>query len=68
MSSTALCESFAPDFLVRLTNGLMLVLEVKGQQSDESRAKRKALEEWVNAVNAHGGFGRMGDRCGVRAG
>ncbi len=35
----------------------MLVLEVKGQDSDESRAKRQALVEWVNAVNQHGGFG-----------
>ncbi|MEX2138602.1 MAG: DEAD/DEAH box helicase family protein [Pirellulales bacterium] len=51
-------RKFRPDFLVRLTSGLTLVLEVKGQQTDESRAKRKSLEEWVKAVNAHGGFGR----------
>jgi type III restriction enzyme len=51
-------RKFRPDFLVRLVSGLMLVLEVKGQQTDESRAKRKALDEWVGAVKAYGGFAR----------
>jgi type III restriction enzyme len=46
-----------PDFLVRLTNGKTLVLEIKGQDSPQNRAKRKALREWVAAVNAVGGFG-----------
>ena len=35
----------------------MLILEVKGRDSDQDRTKRRFLEEWVNAVNAHGGFG-----------
>jgi type III restriction enzyme len=48
---------YRPDFLVRLKNGVMLVLEVKGQDSAKDRAKRAALAEWVKAVNAHGGFG-----------
>lgn len=47
-----------PDFLVRLTNGTMLVLEVKGQDSAQNKAKRAALEEWTRAVTQHGGFGR----------
>jgi type III restriction enzyme len=50
-------RKYRPDFLVRLANGAMLVLEVKGQDSAEHRAKRQALEEWVAAVNMHGGFG-----------
>jgi len=49
---------YRPDFLVRLTNGTTLVLEVKGQDTPQDRAKRSALAEWVSAVNAHGGFGR----------
>lgn len=49
---------YRPDFLVKLMNGTMLVLEVKGQNSEENRAKWAALDEWVQAVNAHGGFGR----------
>jgi type III restriction enzyme len=49
---------FRPDFLVRLTNGVRLVLEVKGQDTPKDRAKRAYLAEWVEAVNEHGGFGR----------
>jgi type III restriction enzyme len=50
-------RKYRPDFLIRLADGTMLVLEVKGQDDDEQRAKRRFLEEWVAAVNAHGGFG-----------
>ena len=51
-------HKFRPDFLIRLTNGTMLVLEVKGQDTQQNKAKRKSLDEWVQAVNGHGGFGR----------
>ena len=50
-------HKFRPDYLIRLTNGVNLVLEVKGQDSAQDQAKRDYLDEWVNAVNAHGGFG-----------
>jgi type III restriction enzyme len=36
----------------------MLVLEVKGQDSQENQTKREFLDEWVRAVNEQGGFGR----------
>ncbi len=36
----------------------MLVLEVKGQDSQEQQTKREFLSEWVRAVNGHGGFGK----------
>lgn len=48
---------FIPDFLVRLGNGKTLVLEIKGEDSPQDKAKRDALAEWVRAVNAAGGFG-----------
>jgi type III restriction enzyme len=51
-------RNFIPDYLVRLKNGKTLVLEVKGQDSDQNRAKRDSMAQWVEAVNAHGGFGR----------
>lgn len=51
-------RKYRPDFLIRLANGTMLVLEVKGQDSEEAKAKRHFLDEWVKAVNQHGGFGR----------
>ena len=34
------------------------MLEVKGRYDDEAKAKRVALDEWIDAVNSHGGFGK----------
>jgi type III restriction enzyme len=51
-------RKYRPDFLVRLKNGAFLVLETKGQDTEQDRVKRRYLEEWIQAVNAHGGFGR----------
>jgi type III restriction enzyme len=51
-------RKFRPDFLVRLTSGLMLVLEVKGEETPRDKTKRRFLAEWVKAVNQHGEFGR----------
>lgn len=48
---------FIPDFIVRLTNGKTLALEIKGEDSPQNKAKRDALAEWVKAVNTAGGFG-----------
>lgn len=50
-------KKYRPDFLIRLVNGVNLVLEVKGQDTQENRSKRRFLDEWVTAVNEHGGFG-----------
>lgn len=33
------------------------MLEIKGQDSEQYKAKRDALDLWVRGVNAHGGFG-----------
>ena len=51
-------RKYRPDFIIRMDSGVHLVLEVKGQDSNENRTKRRFLDEWVNAVNAQGGFGR----------
>lgn len=51
-------QKYRPDFLIRLATGKMLVLEVKGQDNQKDRTKRECLDEWVRAVNEHGGFGR----------
>ena len=48
---------YVPDFLVRYQSGKTLVLEIKGEDSPQDQAKRQALDQWVQAVNAHGGFG-----------
>jgi len=51
-------RKYRPDFLVRLANGKFLVLETKGQNTEQDKVKRRYLEEWTRAVNAHGGFGQ----------
>jgi type III restriction enzyme len=50
-------RKYRPDFLIRLTNGRMLVLEIKGQDDQQNQTKRKFLDEWCRAVNEQGGFG-----------
>jgi hypothetical protein len=35
----------------------MPVLEIKAQDSEANRVKRRSLDEWVRTVNGHGGFG-----------
>jgi len=50
-------HKYRPDFLVRMRKGQMLILETKGQGGSEVQAKKMAAEEWVRAVNAHGGYG-----------
>ena len=56
-------RKYWPDYLIRLANGTMLVLEVKGRAREEDRTKRRFMEEWCKAVSDHGGFGRW--ECAV---
>lgn len=51
-------RKYWPDFLIRLKNGKILILEIKGQDSEKERTKRKYLEEWIDAVNKDGQFGK----------
>ena len=55
-------RKYIPDFLVRLTNGTMLVLEVKGRETVKDRVKRESLSEWIAAVNQTGEFDRWCNR------
>ena len=50
-------RKYRPDFLIRFINGKTLVLETKGQDTPKDKVKREALNEWIQAVNSHGGFG-----------
>ena len=50
-------RKYTPDFLVKLDNGKTLVLETKGQETRRDKEKRKALAEWIAAVNQFGEFG-----------
>ena len=51
-------RKYRPDFLVRLKSGDMLILETKGQDTEQDRVKHYYLDEWTKAINAHGAFGR----------
>lgn len=55
-------HNYLPDYLVRLRKAdeteLNIILEVKGYESEQDRAKEAAARRWVRAVNHHGGFGR----------
>lgn len=50
-------RKYLPDFLIRLDNGKTLILETKGQETRRDKEKRKALSEWVAAVNSLGEYG-----------
>ena len=49
---------YEPDFLVELTNGDTLIIEIKGYEDDQDRAKSEAARRWVSAVNNWGQLGR----------
>lgn len=49
-------HDYVPDFIVRLDNGVHLILETKGHDALE-HVKVQAAERWVRAVNADGSFG-----------
>jgi type III restriction enzyme len=51
-------HAYLPDFLVKLKNGLMLILEVKGFEDEQDRAKHESAKRWCDAVSA---WGKMGE-------
>jgi type III restriction enzyme len=50
-------RKYRPDFIIHLKTGGFLILETKGKETLRDKTKRKFLNEWVQAVNEHGGFG-----------
>jgi type III restriction enzyme len=53
-------HDYTPDFVVRLTNSLQVVLEIKGYMfdaDDRVNEKNQAATKWVAAVNNLGDFG-----------
>lgn len=51
-------HKYRPDFIIQLKKDSYLVLETKGQDSQQDKTKREFLGEWVKAVNGHKGFGK----------
>jgi type III restriction enzyme len=51
-------HGYVPDFLVRLASGLTVLLEIKGYEDDQDRAKHEAAQRWVSAVTHWAQLGR----------
>lgn len=51
-------RNYVPDYLIRFTNGKTLVLEIKGEDYEQNRAKRAAMDVWVRCVNEQKNFGQ----------
>src|ERR1043166_720353 len=51
-------HKYRPDFLARLSNDEILIIETQGEEDQKDKVKREATREWLRAVNQHGGFGR----------
>ena len=58
-TSIAASWKYRPDFIIRLSSGEHLILEVKGKDTEQDQAKQRFLDEWVKAVNDQSGFGRL---------
>ena len=50
--------SYYPDFIIRLKSGIHLIIEVKGQQTEEDDAKQSYMNQWIQAVNEDGRYGQ----------
>lgn len=56
-------HTYEPDFIIRLSNGLLLMLEIKGEAGrmrdpNQVTAKNAAARKWAAAVNNQGRYGR----------
>lgn len=50
-------RKYRPDFIIRLKIGSFLILETKGQFTRKDEAKRRFLQQWIEAVNLDRRFG-----------
>jgi type III restriction enzyme len=51
-------HKFYPDLLIKLSNDKTLILEIKGMDDQQNKTKREYLDEWINAINTDGRFGK----------
>ena len=59
---------YRPDFVVRLQNGLVVLLEGKGDADEKDDAKATSARRWVEAVNTWGSYSPRVGQCGYVAG
>ena len=51
-------RNYYPDFIIRLKSGIHLIIEVKGQQTEQDKAKQSYMNQWIQAVNEDGRYGQ----------
>lgn len=51
-------RQYRPDFIVRLTNELNLILEIKGRMLEDAKIKRAAAIRWINTLNRDPEYGQ----------
>lgn len=51
-------HNYLPDFLVRMTDGTTVLLEIKGHEDNQDRAKHDSAGRWVSAVKNWGKLGK----------
>lgn len=56
--SRGMVARYVPDFVIEADNGDKVIVEIKGQLTDDADVKAKAALRWVNAVNRLGEHGR----------
>jgi type III restriction enzyme len=49
---------YEPDFLIRLANDATVIVEIKGLEDEQDRAKHQAAQRWCTAVNNWGKLGK----------
>ncbi|PIP74853.1 MAG: type III restriction endonuclease subunit R, partial [Candidatus Levybacteria bacterium CG22_combo_CG10-13_8_21_14_all_35_11] len=47
-------KTYYPDYIIKFEGDRYLILEIKGQTTDQDKAKWQAAKEWVAAVNVDG--------------
>ena len=45
-TSRGVVRKYRPDFIIRLKSGTMLILETKGNVTEQAKTKQKFLQEW----------------------
>jgi len=50
-------RKYIPDYLIKLSNGKILLLEVKGQVTEQEQAKWTATRKLISAINSKKSFG-----------
>lgn len=57
MDKSTVEKDYYPDFIVKLVNSKILIIETKGREDVTVKIKNEAAKKWSRLVTDHGGFG-----------